>query len=53
MCILIFSVCQTHIGDTAWIGHPHVPDSKTHIEKHCNARYCDTCPCRCRVKSRR
>jgi hypothetical protein len=46
---LTFPIHKSLTCDTANIGHPHVPIVKPrHI--HCDARYCNACPCRCRIK---
>jgi hypothetical protein len=42
-----FTICVSHICDTAQIGHPCL-NVKCWC-KHCNARYCNTCSCRDRI----
>jgi len=48
---MTFSIQESHICDTALIGHLNVPIVKPKCKCH-NARYWDSCPCGCGIKSR-
>jgi hypothetical protein len=48
--LLTFNIQESHICETAWIGHPYVSQMSPNVRKtRCK---CHNARCRCRIKSR-